>query len=348
MRLIFALIGAALLATVLANIELTTVAELMRHLEWRFLLVLLAALFAFTADVASWLAVLPGLPFDLRHALALWKVRLIGETLNTLTPAAGVGGEPVKAWILVRRFDLAPRQAIASVLVAKTTILLSYIPFLAIGFLLMLGADRLPADYVVAVGTGLVIYSAAIIAFFLVQRYRLASRLGTRLHRSRFGVRVERVLREIRAVDEELERLYVVAPGRLWSSLALAFFGWVLGAFELFVISAALGYPMGARDIWTIEAVAQLLRQASGFIPGSLGVTEGTMLLMYGALVGEPSVGVAVALVRRLREVVWIVGGLVCGLGYVGNRHGSPSADGQQRPGGEREAHLARADRQCR
>ena len=347
-RLIFAVVGAGLLASVLASIEFGQVIELIGRIGWGFLLVLVAASLAFTADVASWLAVLPGLPFDFRHGLLLWKVRLVGEMLNTVTPAAGVGGEPAKALILVRSCGLEPRETIASVLVAKTTILLSYIPFLVIGFALMFGTVPLPGNYVATTGAGLAIYTTAIVAFFLVQRYRLASRLGGRLDRFRFGARLEGLLREVRAVDNELERLYVVAPRRLWCSLGLAFLGWVLGAVELFVISAVLGYPMSPMAVWTIEAVVQLLRQASGFIPGSLGVTEGTMMLMYGSLTGEPSVGVAVALVRRLREVVWIMGGLVFGWGYLDNRSRSPASDPYREAGRELEAHLAREDQQRR
>jgi glycosyltransferase 2 family protein len=344
-RLIFALVGAGLLASVLASIEFGQVIHLIRRIGWGFPLVLVAAFLAFTADVASWLAVLPGLPVDVRHGLLLWRVRLVGEMLNTVTPAAGVGGEPAKALILVRSFGLGPRETIASVLVAKTTILLSYIPFLAIGFALMFGMVPLPWDYVAAAGAGLAIYTTMIVAFFLVQRYRVTSRLGTRLGRLRFGARLEGLLREVRAVDDELERLYIVAPRRLWCSLALAFLGWVLGAVELFVISAVLGYPMAPTTIWTIEAVVQLLRQASGFIPGSLGVTEGTMMLMYGSLTGEPSVGVAVALVRRLRELVWIVAGLLSGWGYLDGRHRSPASGPRREAGRELEAHLAGEDR---
>jgi glycosyltransferase 2 family protein len=323
-KLLFAIIGLGLLISVLASIDFGQVVELIARVGWGFLLVLVAAFFAFTADVASWLAVLPGLPFDLRNLAALWKVRVVGEMLNIVTPAAGVGGEPAKAMILINSFELEPRETIASVLVAKTTILLSYIPFLAIGFVLMLATPRLSSDYVVAAGIGLAIYTTAIGGFFLVQRYRITSRLGTRLHRYRLAPRLERALNEIRAVDHELERLYAFAPGRLWASLGLAFLGWVLGAAELLVISALLGYPLSLGDVWTIEAVVQLLRQATGFIPGSLGVTEGSMLLLYGVFTGDPSVGVAVALVRRLREVVFIVGGMAFGFGYLDSHRPAP------------------------
>ena len=316
-KLLFAIFGLGLLGSVLASIDLDQVIELIARVGRGFGLVLIAACFAFTADVASWLAVLPGLPFELRYLASLWKVRLVGEMLNLVTPAAGVGGEPAKALILINRFGLEPRETIASVLVAKTTILLSYIPFLAIGFVLMFAEPRFSGEYVVAVGIGLSVYTVAIGGFFLVQRYRITSRLGAWLHRYRFASRLEGVLNEIRAVDDELERLYVFAPGRLWVSLGLAFLGWVLGATELLVISALLGYPLSLADVWTIEALVQLSRQATGFIPGSLGVMEGSMLLLYGAFAGDPSVGVAVALVRRMREVVFVMVGMAFGLGYL-------------------------------
>src|SRR5512143_2503133 len=158
-KLISVVVGVGLLASVLASIELGQVIELLGRIGWGFLLVLVVAFFAFTADVASWLAVLPGLPVTFRHGLLLWRVRLVGEMLNAVTPAAGVGGEPAKALILVRSFGLEPRETIASVLVAKTTILLSYIPFLAIGFLVMFGMVPLSKDYVAAVGVGLALYT---------------------------------------------------------------------------------------------------------------------------------------------------------------------------------------------
>lgn len=91
----------------------------------------------------------------------------------------------------------------------------------------------------------------------------------------------------------------------------------MLGATELLVISALLGYPLSLGDAWTIEAVVQLLRQATGFIPGSLGVVEGGMLLIYGTFTGDPPTGVAVALVRRARELIFVAGGIAWGFEYL-------------------------------
>ena len=64
---------------------------------------------------------------------------------------------------------------------------------------------------------------------------------------------------------------------------------------------------------WIIEAVAQLVRTGTFFIPASIGAQEGAFLLVCGAITGSPTLGVSVSVVRRLREVIWIVWGFTLG-----------------------------------
>jgi uncharacterized protein (TIRG00374 family) len=318
------LLGAGLLGLVLASIDIAQVLALLGRIGWGFPLVLAAAALVFSADVASWLAVLPGLPFGLRQGLWLWKVRLVGEMLNLITPLGGLGGEPAKGFILVKHRGLDARETIASLLVARTSLLLSFLPFLGLGYILMANEPALGGGFVGAVGVGSLLFAGGILGFFLVQRLRVASALAAFFHRYRYTAALERVLSEVRAVEDEIQRLYVFAPLRFGGALALAFLGWLLGALELFVISSLLGYPLTAAQILVIEAVVQLVRQATGLIPGSLGATEGALLLLYGAFAGEPTVGVAVGLVRRARELIWIAAGLAIGYGYLELRKESP------------------------
>jgi len=317
-------IGAGLLVLVLASIDIGQVLALLARIGWGFLLVLGAAALVFSADVASWLAVLPALPFNLREGLWLWKVRLVGEMLNLVTPLGGLGGEPAKGFILVKHRGLDARETIASLLVARTCLLLSFLPFLGLGYIRMVGEPALGRSFVGAVGVGSLLFAGGILGFFLVQRLRVASTLAAFFHRYRYTAALERVLNEVRAVEDEIQRLYVFAPLRFGGALGLALLGWFLGAVELFIISALLGYPLTADEILIIEAIVQLVRQATGLIPGSLGATEGALLLLFGAFAGEPSVGVAVALARRARELIWIAAGLAIGYGYLELRKERP------------------------
>ena len=55
-----------------------------------------------------------------------------------------------------------------------------------------------------------------------------------------------------------------------------------------------------------IECMVQLVRTITFFIPAGLGTQEGAFLIGVGVLTGAPSAGVATALVRRFRDLIWI------------------------------------------
>ena len=63
-----------------------------------------------------------------------------------------------------------------------------------------------------------------------------------------------------------------------------------------------------------IEAVLQLVRSVTFFIPGNLGPQEGAYVLFGVALTGTAaSVGLAAAFVRRIRELVLVLLGFGIG-----------------------------------
>ena len=65
-----------------------------------------------------------------------------------------------------------------------------------------------------------------------------------------------------------------------------------------------LGHPVSLADALVIESLAQALRNAGFMLPGALAVQEGA-IIGAAALVGvPPAAALAVALVRRAREVV--------------------------------------------
>jgi hypothetical protein len=77
------------------------------------------------------------------------------------------------------------------------------------------------------------------------------------------------------------------------------------------VVTAFFGRPLDFADAIAVEALAQLVRAGTFFIPMSLGAQEGTFMLALGAITGAPPLGLAVAFVRRGRELVWLGLGLL-------------------------------------
>ena len=71
-----------------------------------------------------------------------------------------------------------------------------------------------------------------------------------------------------------------------------------------------LGHPVGFYEAWVIETATVLVRSTLFFVPSAIGAQEGTFFLLCHAITGSSELGIAVALLRRFREFIWIAFGL--------------------------------------
>jgi uncharacterized membrane protein YbhN (UPF0104 family) len=214
---------------------------------------------------------------------------------------------------LKRHYGIAYGQATVSLILAKTVNMIALVMFLALGFVIMLDSVALSANHKLMAGLGLVAFVVGTALFFAVQRLRASSIAGTWISRWRFARRVEAGLHHIQDMDDRLVRFYTRHRGRFAGAVALAFINWLIGIGEIYYTMVFLGHPLTLAEAWIIESVAQLVRAGTFFIPASIGAQEGAFLLVYGAITGSPALGIAVALVRRLREIVWIGWGVALG-----------------------------------
>jgi uncharacterized protein (TIRG00374 family) len=308
----FVLLGIALLAAVLWSTDLREVAGYLKELGLIGAGCVLAVYaLAFLLDTAVWMATLVTRAMALPWLIRLWEIRMIGEAVNSATPLGSVGGEPVKALLLRKYFGIGLRESVSSLVLAKTSILIGLVLFLATGFSLMLASTRLPGTMKLVAGLGLGVFALAILALVLVQWFRLATVAGDWLRRGRHGDRLKRWLDAIADVDHQFVAFYARHRDRFVPAVLFSIANWFLGAVELMVVMEFLGHPIPFTDAIIVEALAQLVRAGTFFIPMSLGAQDGTFMLALGAITGAPSIGLAVALIRRGRELLWIGLGLL-------------------------------------
>lgn len=313
LRILYLAIGLGLLAWILADVDLATVWQQTLSVGVVGISVIIG-LFAleFLADVALWQVTFRTLPLRPAWLGRLYVVRMVGEAFNAVTPMASMGGEPVKVVLLKKYYGISYSEASASVLLAKTTNLISLIVFLAGGFLLLLLDSRFSVAYKSSAAAGLAGFTAVIAAFFLIQRLRVSSRLSARLSRWRFGFRVSDALHHIEAFDDRLVEFYADRR-RFTAASLLALSNWFIGALGIYYTMLFLGASVTYTEAWIIEAFAQLVRAGTFFIPASIGAQEGAFVLVCTVLTGNPASGLAAALIRRFRELVWICAGLLLG-----------------------------------
>lgn len=317
LKFAYLLIGIAILALVVGEIELEEVAALVVRVGWGIAAVVGVYFLAFVIDSFTWQMALTGVPLDAVWLYRMWKVRMVGEVFNTVLPAAGMGGEPVKAVLLKKHYGVGYREGTASLILAKTINMIALVVFLSVGFVLMAYSPALPGSYKSAAGLGLGAFALGIFLFFAIQRLKISSVAGSWIGRRRLGRRIEGLLHHIRDMDDRLAGFYSGHGVRFAGAIGLALVNWLLGAVEIYVTMIFLGRPISLADAWIIESAAQLVRAGTFFIPASIGAQEGVFLLVYGAMTGSPALGAAVAVVRRLREIIWILWGLLLGSIYT-------------------------------
>ena len=109
--------GLALFAWIASRADLAAVAELLGRIgPLAIAAILLVYAVDFLLDVGAWQATLDLAGGRARWLARLFAVRIAGDAVNDITPAAGFGGEPVKAILLKRHYGVAYRECAASVL----------------------------------------------------------------------------------------------------------------------------------------------------------------------------------------------------------------------------------------
>ena len=306
-KLLFLLLGLSLLGAILLQTDL---GELWRQVSAVGLagmaLVMLVYVLYFGADAISWQITLPAAPLTPGWISRMFVVRMIGEAYNNITPTASLGGEPVKAWLLKVNWSIPLRDSGASLVIAKTASMFSLVVFVAIGVVMLLQHPQFgPAERGIAVA-GLAFIILCAIVFFLMQRMRLSTFVARKLGRSRFGARLANGIAAAEDIDRQFEHFYSRHRARLVWSFVFAMANWMLGVLEVYVILHFIGYPASFAEVWMIECMVQLVRTVTFFIPAGLGTQEGAFWIGVGALTGVASAGVATALVRRCRDLLWI------------------------------------------
>ncbi|HEY4263769.1 MAG TPA: flippase-like domain-containing protein [Micropepsaceae bacterium] len=226
--------------------------------------------------------------------------RWIREAINNLLPAAQFGGVVVGTRLIARRGVPLP-SAIAGAIVDTTLEFVSQIAFTLLGLgLLFLGpADRSATHFALvaflvigALGVGLL----AAQWFGLAKLIELAAeKLGKAWGRPGPNA--------TKGLHHEIMALYR-APRRILGGLFFHFAAWVLGGFEIYISLSALGHGSSILACMVIEAFGQALKSAGFAVPASLGVQEGGYVLA-GAVFGlPPETGIALSLIKRLRDIV--------------------------------------------
>ena len=268
---------------------------------WRFVSVIIAG--------ASWrLLFTPGF----RPSFGITVVaRWISESVNALLPVAQVGGELARARLLYHALKREGKptsgmDAAATVIVDMTLALVAQSLFALPGLWHLWQLNESAITRVV----GGVVVSILPLVLLIAAQHQGAIKGGTALA-ARFGL--ARLV-----AGESQEHPLCTRLAALYRQLPLALgvtaghlLAWTCRAGETYIALRLMGQEIGLLDAIMIEGLLSAARTAGFLLPAGLGIQEGALLLLCGWAGVPGHVAVALALVKRARELGVCIPGLI-------------------------------------
>ncbi len=242
----------------------------------------------------------------------LFAIRMAGEAVNVTTPAAYVGGEPLKAYLL-RRYGVPIVEGLASVVTAKTAMTIAQVMFILVGVLLAFWLIGTSEDYLLAAIFSVGLLGFGLVLFVSVQRYGLAMGFLRLLEFCRIRLKFLETRRpQLMELDQTIRQFYSSHRRTFYFALGTFFLAWFTETLEVYAILYYLGAEVDVLSSISIAALTILIKGGTFFIPGSLGAQEGGYVLLLLSYGYTDVTGITFALVRRIREILWILVGLLC------------------------------------
>jgi putative membrane protein len=254
----------------------------------------------------SWRSLIPECTRPGFGALLRW--RWIGEAVNSLLPVGQVGGDLARARLLAERGaggPVAVATMVADLAIGTFTQGLFGLSGLAV-LILRRDAGQLRGP----IALGLMLAVGAGSALFGVLHRGAARLLAVVPLGGRLGARWKALSGGIAALDAAMKAL-ARRPGALGRAAIWHLLGWLSQVIETWLVLKLCGASVSWTAALAIESLSSTVRGAAFFIPGGIGVQEGAVVYLCRYLGVPLEQALALAMVKRLREVVVGLPGLV-------------------------------------
>jgi len=282
---------------------------------WGLLGVTLFHLIPMTADTIAWRYLLE--PETRPRFYKLLWMRWIGESVNSLLPAAQIGGDLVRGRLAAQR-GVPTAQAAASIIVDLTLSIFTLMLFAAMGIMLAIKSDiNAFVPMLIGLTVSIVIIAVVLKLQHLGMFQVLARTIGRVINHNEW----DRVVGGAAVLDAAVTNIYKRSR-TLGASTVWALFAWILGAGEIWLALYFLGHPVGILEAIMLESLIQAVRSAAFPVPGAWGIQEGGLILI-GMLAAVPAeLALAVSLIKRVRELGLGIPGIIAWQYAEGRRWG--------------------------
>ncbi|RRB18448.1 UPF0104 family protein [Larkinella knui] len=256
----------------------------------------------------------PELPESKLPFRSILRLTITGYAINYITPFVALGGEPYR--ILELKPALGVQKATSSVLLYSLMHMFSHIIFWLVSIGLIVGF--LPLTKPLLLGCAVLALAGLTLAYWFIRVYKKGFTVST----FQFLEKIPLVKKKAKAfarekaeslaeIDQQIRVLYADRKPRFYVSLGLEFVARVIGCLEIYFTARALDLDMSLVQSLIVSSGSSLFANLVFFSPMQLGTREGGLALALKWVGFPAAAGLFIGVVMRIRELVWILIGLV-------------------------------------
>jgi uncharacterized protein (TIRG00374 family) len=243
----------------------------------------------------------------------IFVAKLIGHSVNYLTPVMFAGGEPFKALILKGKAKIPLDKGLTSVVIEEVIFLSVSFVFAVLGVVLLFAHFTLPLYFIISVIT-LIIFCFLILCVFYFKTVNSKSEKGFFI----FFVEIFRldkvniinsVKPKINEIEQEISYFFRKRKSKLIIACVLSVIEILLLVFTYWLIIIFLKNYLSIGEAISINALINLVAIVP--IPASLGSFEWTQVFIFSIFGLGPDIGVAFSLIVRCAML------LIAGIGII-------------------------------
>jgi putative membrane protein len=298
------LVGLALATALIVWSGYEEVLNALKVAGWGIVWASLFHLVILVVSVTGWRALLGGRRPSLSFFVYLLWIR---AAINNLMPVARIGGEVVSVRILIQH-GVRKAQAVACTVVETTLSVIAVFLISIAGvvlFTLRISDQQTEWQLLLAL-----LLSVPLIAGLLIVQKIGAFGLATRLFSLLFSDLWKKFSADTKRLDRAVRTMYRHGDRVFWCLMS-QIAAWSMGAVEVWLCLYFLGHPLTLVECFMIEALIQAASSAAFVVPGALGVQEAGFILFGHWLGVSQEVAAALAIMRRCRDLILYVPGLV-------------------------------------
>ena len=317
---IFFVFGLAVLALMVTQLDFVQVWSGLSRAGYWFVAVIALWFFLYMFNTASWYVIINNAgDADDKNVKKvgfwwLYKITVSGFALNYATPGGLMGGEPYRIMSLSPK--IGTERASSSVILFAMTHIFSHFWFWFLSVLLYVVVH--PVGVVMGAMLSVVTLFTLVAIWFFVKGYKKGIAVSILGLLSRFPLVkrwaqgfFERHREQLANIDSQIASLHNQNPKAFVSAVLLELSCRIVSALEIYFILLVIQPSANYLDSILILAFTSLFANMLFFMPLQLGGREGGFLMSAKGLALTTSAGIFVALIVRVRELIWTAIGLL-------------------------------------